>query len=89
MRKHIGISALALGVALAAPMIATLRVISRYVYAKLLDLDPFPMAGPPGGTRSEREQAAEREAAQAAAEAAIRRRRLPGIPARGRDMSME
>ncbi len=78
-----------LGVALAAPMIATLRVISRYVYAKLLDLDPFPMAGPPGGTRSEREQAAEREAAQAAAEAAIRRRRLPGIPARGRDMSME
>lgn len=35
-----------LGVALAVPAIATLRVIFRYVYAKLFDLDPFPMVGP-------------------------------------------
>jgi predicted PurR-regulated permease PerM len=30
-----------LGVALAAPTIASLRIIGRYVYARLLDLDPF------------------------------------------------
>ena len=32
----------ALGVLLAAPMIGTLRVVLIYVYAKLLDKDPFP-----------------------------------------------
>lgn len=31
-----------LGIALAAPTIATLRVIGRYIRAKMLDLDPFP-----------------------------------------------
>ncbi len=31
-----------LGVVLAAPTIASLRVIGRYIYANLLDLDPFP-----------------------------------------------
>jgi predicted PurR-regulated permease PerM len=31
-----------LGVALAAPVIASARVIGRYVYAQLFDLEPFP-----------------------------------------------
>ncbi len=31
-----------LGMAIAAPTIASLRVVGRYVYAKLFDLDPFP-----------------------------------------------
>ncbi|MCC6904509.1 MAG: AI-2E family transporter, partial [Anaerolineae bacterium] len=35
-----------LGIALAAPAIATLRVIGRYIHAKLLDYDPFPPEGP-------------------------------------------
>jgi len=43
-----------LGVALAAPTIATLRVIGRYVYAMLLDLDPFPMVGSPAAPKEER-----------------------------------
>jgi len=34
-----------LGVALAAPTIASSRVISRYIYANLFDLNPFPEAG--------------------------------------------
>lgn len=34
-----------LGVALAAPVIASLRIIGRYVHAKLFDLDPFPVVG--------------------------------------------
>ncbi len=33
-----------LGVVLAAPVISTLRIISRYVYALLFDLEPFPEA---------------------------------------------
>jgi len=33
-----------IGVALAAPTIATIRVVGRYIYAKLLDLEPFPLA---------------------------------------------
>lgn len=37
-----GILAGALGVLLAAPIIATLRVLLKYVYAKLLDQAPFP-----------------------------------------------
>jgi HAD superfamily hydrolase (TIGR01509 family) len=35
-----------LGVLLAAPVIGTLRVVLGYVYAKLLDQDPFPSAPP-------------------------------------------
>ena len=31
-----------LGIFLAAPTLATLRVLARYIYCKLLDLDPFP-----------------------------------------------
>jgi predicted PurR-regulated permease PerM/phosphoglycolate phosphatase-like HAD superfamily hydrolase len=37
-----GLSAGALGVLLAAPVIASLRVVLGYVYAKLVDVDPFP-----------------------------------------------
>ncbi len=33
-----------LGIALAAPTIASLRVLGRYVYANLVDMDPFPDA---------------------------------------------
>ena len=43
-----------LGVALAAPTIASLRIIGRYIYAKLFDLDPFPMVGPPAAPPEER-----------------------------------
>jgi predicted PurR-regulated permease PerM len=52
-----------LGVALAAPTIASLRVIGRYIYANLFDLDPFPMVGPPSAPRHEREAEAESLAA--------------------------
>jgi predicted PurR-regulated permease PerM len=31
-----------LGILLAAPTIATARVIGRYIYANLVDIDPFP-----------------------------------------------
>jgi len=34
-----------LGVVLAAPTIATARILGRYIYANLLDQDPFPEAG--------------------------------------------
>ncbi len=34
-----------LGIFLAAPTIASLGVIARYIYANLFDLDPFPMIG--------------------------------------------
>lgn len=47
-----------LGVALAAPTIASLRVLGRYIYARLFDLDPFPMVGPPSAPSAEREQTA-------------------------------
>ncbi len=43
-----------LGVALAAPTIATLRILGRYLYAMLFDLDPFPMVGPPNAPQAER-----------------------------------
>ena len=49
-----------IGVALAAPTIASLRIILRYVYANLFDLDPFPMVGPPALPRPEREAQIER-----------------------------
>lgn len=48
-----------LGVVLAAPTIASLRVIGRYVYAGLLGLDPFPMIGPVSAPPPERERWAE------------------------------
>jgi len=32
-----------LGVALAAPTIASLRILIRYLHAKLFDLEPFPV----------------------------------------------
>lgn len=48
-----------LGVLLAAPTIASLRVIGRYIYANFFDLDPFPMVGPPSAPREEREAQAE------------------------------
>ncbi len=62
-----------LGMVLAAPTIASLRVIGRYVYARLLDLDPFPMVGPPAMPPEERLQRAEEMAA--ARQAAQRPRR--------------
>ena len=36
-----------LGILLAAPSIASLRVIGRYTYANLFDLDPFPESAAP------------------------------------------
>jgi hypothetical protein len=36
-----------LGIFLAAPTIATARVLVRYIYANLFDLDPFPETSPP------------------------------------------
>jgi predicted PurR-regulated permease PerM len=44
-----------LGVALAAPIIASLRIVVRYIYANLFDLDPFPMVGAPSLPRQERQ----------------------------------
>jgi predicted PurR-regulated permease PerM len=38
----------ALGVILAAPFIASARVVSEYIYRKLFDSDPFPSDEPPG-----------------------------------------
>lgn len=43
-----------LGVVLAAPTIASLRVIGRYIYAKLFRMYPFPMTGPPSTPWKER-----------------------------------
>ncbi|MBN1430639.1 MAG: AI-2E family transporter [Anaerolineae bacterium] len=43
-----------LGVALAAPTIASLRIIGRYIYAKLFRMYPFPMVGPPSAPWRER-----------------------------------
>ncbi len=53
-----------LGILLAAPTIASLRILGRYIYAKLFDLDPFPMIGPPSMPREEREALAARLAAK-------------------------
>jgi len=50
-----------LGVALAAPTIATLRVVGRYIYARLLDLEPFPLIGPIVVPPEERAACAEQE----------------------------
>jgi hypothetical protein len=40
-----------------------LRIIMRYIYANLFDLDPFPMVGAPSLSRPEREAEIERLAA--------------------------
>jgi predicted PurR-regulated permease PerM len=50
-----------LGVVLAAPTIASCRVIGRYIYANFFDLDPFPMVGPPAAPRDERLAEANRQ----------------------------
>ncbi len=39
-----------LGVVLAAPTIASLRVLARYIYARLVDIDPFPADAIKGDT---------------------------------------
>jgi predicted PurR-regulated permease PerM len=67
-----------LGVALAAPTIASLRVIGRYIYAKLFGLEPFPMVGAPAAPVEEREAEAQRRAAELASRRAqVRVRRRP------------
>lgn len=45
-----------LGIALAAPTIASLRIVGRYIYARLFDLDPFPMVGAPTEPKSLRQK---------------------------------
>jgi len=54
-----------LGVLLAAPTIATLRVLGRYVYARLFDMEPFPLAGPVALPPEERMACVEQETAPA------------------------
>jgi predicted PurR-regulated permease PerM len=49
-----------LGVAVAAPTIASLRVILRYLYANLFDLNPFPVLDTPPSDGAERRSEAER-----------------------------
>ncbi len=66
-----------LGVALAAPTIASLRIVGRYVYAKLFDLDPFPMVGPPAATPEERERIAEAHEQQIQTSGSVRSISLP------------
>ncbi|MCX7681735.1 MAG: AI-2E family transporter [Anaerolineae bacterium] len=45
-----------LGMLLAAPVLATLRVVGRYVFCRLYDLDPFaePAEGPPRAAKAQR-----------------------------------
>lgn len=45
-----------IGMLLAAPVLATLRVIGRYVFCRLYDLDPFaePLEGPPQAAKARR-----------------------------------
>lgn len=50
-----------LGIVLAAPTIATLRVLGRYVYARLFDLEPFPLIGPVAAPPEEREACIEQD----------------------------
>lgn len=50
-----------LGVVLAAPTIASARVIGRYVYANFFGLDPFPMVGSPAAPKGERLAVAKRQ----------------------------
>lgn len=55
-----------LGMAIAAPTIASLRVVGRYVYAMLFDLDPFPanVAPAPQPQKTRRQKAKIKAAAQ-------------------------
>lgn len=53
-----------LGIAVAAPTIASLRVIVRYVYAMLFDLDPFPVQPEPVSKPRRRNRAAKAEEAE-------------------------
>lgn len=62
-----------LGVALASPTIASARIIGRYVYALLFDMNPFPMVGPPSAPAKQRQEQAELLATQEPAS-------LPTIP---------
>jgi predicted PurR-regulated permease PerM len=62
-----------LGIALAAPTIATLRVFGRYIYALLFDIDPYPNIGSAGGT--ENIPHADERDVEAAAEARARKRK--------------
>ena len=55
-----------LGVLLAAPTIASFRTVGRYVYARLFDLEPFPLVGPLAMPSNEREAEAQRLAAETA-----------------------
>jgi predicted PurR-regulated permease PerM len=64
-----------LGLALAAPAIATLRVLGRYIYAMLFDLDPFPMVGPPSAPKADRLAELERMQQTEAATPPRRRKR--------------
>jgi len=63
-----------LGVALAAPTIASLRVIGRYLYAKIFDLPPFPPDEPPGA----RAEAQPARKAKTKAKKARARKERPG-----------
>lgn len=75
-----------LGVALAAPTIASLRVIGRYIYAKLFGLEPFPMVGAPAAPVEEREAEAQRRAAELASrrlQVRVRRRPVRKPPRSG------
>lgn len=57
-----------LGVALAAPVIASVRVIGRYIYAKIFDLPPFPTEGPPRAPAETQPAASARPAQKATVE---------------------
>jgi predicted PurR-regulated permease PerM len=65
-----------LGIILAAPTIASLRVIGRYIYAKLLGMNPFPMVGPPSVPWHQRAQVAQQRAAEEAQSRTSGRTRL-------------
>jgi predicted PurR-regulated permease PerM len=56
-----------LGVALAAPTIASLRIIMRYLFARLFDLDPFPPLSVPSVPGPARQVETERLAVPAPA----------------------
>jgi predicted PurR-regulated permease PerM len=61
-----------LGIILAAPTIATLRIVGRYVYAMLLDIEPFPPEEP---TRPEEPLTTPAKAAKPATRSTKRQRR--------------
>jgi predicted PurR-regulated permease PerM len=65
-----------LGIILAAPTIASLRVIGRYIYAKLLGMNPFPMVGPPSVPWHQRAEVARQRADEETQPRTSRRSRL-------------